>query len=57
MQALKAAAPRHGLKPPQLMMAMRVLVAGTTSTPAIDAVLALLGRDATRARMVAGLAI
>ena len=57
MQALKAAAPRHGLKPPQLMMAMRVLVAGTTSTPAIDAVLLLLGRDATRARMVAGLAI
>jgi len=57
MQALKAAAARHGLKAPQVMMALRVLVAGTTSTPAIDAVLALLGRDATRARIAAGLAI
>jgi len=57
VQALKAAAARHGLKAPQVMMALRVLVAGTTSTPAIDAVLALLGRDATRARMAAGLAI
>ena len=43
--AMKAAAARHGLKPPQVMMAMRVLVCGTRETPAIDAVLALLGRD------------
>ncbi len=57
MAALKAAAARHGLKPPPIMMAVRMLVAGTTSTPAIDAVLALLGRDATRARMAAGLGI
>ena len=57
MAALKAAASRHGLKPPQVMMALRLLVAGTTSTPAIDAVLALLGRDATRARMAGGLGI
>jgi glutamyl-tRNA synthetase len=57
MQALKAAAARHGLKPPQVMMALRVLVAGTTSTPAIDAVLALLGRDATRTRMAGGLSL
>ncbi len=57
MKALKAAAARHGLKPPQVMMALRMLVAGTTSTPAIDAVLALLGRDATRARMAVGLGI
>jgi len=55
MAALKAAASRHGLKPPQIMMALRLLVAGTTSTPAIDAVLALLGRDSTRARMAEGL--
>jgi glutamyl-tRNA synthetase len=55
LAALKAAAARHGQKPPQVMMAMRQLVAGTTSTPAIDAVLALLGRDATRERMAAGL--
>jgi len=57
MAALKAAAPRHGLKPPQLMMALRMLVAGTTSTPAIDAVLALLGRDAVLARMAVGLGL
>jgi glutamyl-tRNA synthetase len=54
--ALKAAAARHGMKPPQVMMAMRVLVCGTPSTPAIDAVLALLGRDIVRARLSAGLA-
>jgi len=34
---------------------LRVLVAGTPSTPAIDAVLALIGRDAVRARIAAGL--
>jgi glutamyl-tRNA synthetase len=53
---LKSTASRHGLKPPQLMMPLRVLVAGTPQTPAIDAVLALLGRDAVRSRMAAGLA-
>jgi glutamyl-tRNA synthetase len=52
---LKEIATRHGLKPPQVMMAMRVLVAGTTQTPAIDAVLALLGRDTVRRRLAAGL--
>ena len=54
--AMKAAAARHGLKPPQVMMAMRALVCGTPSTPAIDAVLALLGRDEVAARLAAGLA-
>jgi len=57
MSALKAAAASHGLKPPQIMMALRLLVAGTTSTPAIDAVLALLGRDSTCARMAQGLGL
>ena len=55
--ALKGAAARHAQKPPQVMMALRMLVAGTTSTPAIDAVLVLLGRDAARTRMAAGLAL
>jgi glutamyl-tRNA synthetase len=55
--AIKAAAARHGLKPAQIMMPLRLLVAGTPSTPAIDAVLALLGRDTTRARMASGLGI
>jgi glutamyl-tRNA synthetase len=49
--AMKAAAGGHGLKPPQVMMAMRLVVCGTTTTPAIDAVLMLLGRETVRARM------
>ena len=49
--AMKAAAARHGLKPGAVMMAMRVLVCGTRETPAIDAVLALLGRDDGRSRV------
>jgi glutamyl-tRNA synthetase len=52
---LKAAAARHGLKPPQVMMPLRFLVCGTPQTPAIDAVLALLGREVTRTRLAAGL--
>jgi glutamyl-tRNA synthetase len=54
--ALKAAAARHGLKPPQVMMPLRLLVAGAAQTPAIDAVLALLARDTVRTRLAAGLA-
>jgi glutamyl-tRNA synthetase len=52
---LKATAAKHGLKPPKVMMALRVLVAGTTQTPAIDAVLALLGRERARMRIERGL--
>jgi glutamyl-tRNA synthetase len=55
--AMKAAAARHGLKAPQVMMPMRILVCGTPQTPAIDAVLALLDRDVVRARLGAGLAL
>ena len=53
--AMKAVAANHALKPPQIMMPLRMLVCGTPQTPAIDAVLALLGRDVTRARIAAGL--
>jgi glutamyl-tRNA synthetase len=52
---MKAAAARHGLKPGAVMMAMRVLVCGTRETPAIDAVLALLGRNTVIARLGNGL--
>ncbi|HLX28065.1 MAG TPA: glutamate--tRNA ligase [Casimicrobiaceae bacterium] len=52
---IKATAARHALKPGQVMMPLRALVAGTPGTPAIDAVLELVGRDATRARMARGL--
>jgi glutamyl-tRNA synthetase len=50
---LKSTAGAHGLKPAQVMMPLRVLVAGTTQTPAIDAVLALLGRETVRNRIAA----
>jgi glutamyl-tRNA synthetase len=53
--AIKSVASRHGLKPALVMMPLRALVAGTLRTPAIDAVLELVGRDATRERMARGL--
>jgi glutamyl-tRNA synthetase len=53
--AMKAEAASHDLKPGQVMMAMRVLVCGTRETPAIDAVLAVLGRDRTLAKLAANL--
>jgi glutamyl-tRNA synthetase len=55
--AIKSVAVRHGLKPPQIMMAVRALVTGIPQSPAIDAVLALLGRETVRARIEAGLAL
>jgi len=54
---LKSTAAAFGLKAPQVMMPLRALVAGTTQTPAIDAVLALIGRDAARERIAAGLGL
>ena len=55
--AIKAVAAAHGLKPAQVMMPVRMLVCGTRETPAIDAVLAVLGRERARARIEAGLAL
>jgi glutamyl-tRNA synthetase len=55
--AIKSVAARHGLKPPQVMMAVRALVTGIPQTPAIDAVLALVGRERTIERIARGLAI
>jgi glutamyl-tRNA synthetase len=51
LAAVKGAATKHGLKPPQVMMPLRLVVCGTLQTPAIDAVLALVGRDAVRSRI------
>jgi len=53
--AMKAEAAARGLKPGQVMMAMRALVCGTRETPAIDAVLAILGRERTLERLSAAL--
>jgi len=52
---IKDAIGRHKLKPAQVMMPLRVLVAGSASTPAIDAVLALVGRERTVERIARGL--
>jgi glutamyl-tRNA synthetase len=52
--AIKELAARHGLKPPQLMMGLRARVTGEPQTPAIDAILALLGRETVRARLKNG---
>ncbi|BBO59598.1 glutamate--tRNA ligase [Mycoavidus sp. B2-EB] len=49
--ALKAVLQAHGLKMPQLAMPLRLLVAGTTHTPSIDAVLELFGRTTVLARL------
>jgi len=49
--AIKASIARHALKMPQLMMPLRVLVTGQTQTPAIDAIMDVLGREETTARL------
>jgi len=43
--AIKATLAQHELKMPQLAIPLRLIVAGTPQTPAIDAVLALMGRE------------
>ncbi len=55
--AIKTTASGHGVKPAQVMMPLRALVAGTPKTPAIDAVVELVGREHTRERMAQGLGI
>jgi glutamyl-tRNA synthetase len=54
--AIKDSIARHKLKAAQVMMPLRVLVAGSASTPAIDAVLTLVGRERTVDRLARGLA-
>ncbi|ATF83799.1 MULTISPECIES: glutamate--tRNA ligase [Burkholderia] len=49
--ALKATLAEHGLKMPQLAMPVRLLVVGTTHTPSLDAVLALLDRNVVISRL------
>ncbi|TFW31812.1 glutamate--tRNA ligase [Massilia horti] len=41
----------HGLKMPQLAMPLRLIITGQLQTPAIDAVLALFGREVVLARL------
>jgi glutamyl-tRNA synthetase len=55
--ALKAALATYKLKMPQLAMPLRLIVAGTTHTPSIDAVLQLFGRDTVLVRLRKALAV
>jgi glutamyl-tRNA synthetase len=54
--AFKATLGAHKLKMPHLAMPVRLLVAGTTHTPSIDAVLMLFGRETVLARLEKGIA-
>jgi len=49
--AIKAEVSAHGLKMPQLMMPLRVILTGQTQTPAVDAVVEMLGREEVLARL------
>jgi glutamyl-tRNA synthetase len=49
--AIKANVAAHGLKMPQLMMPLRVMLTGQTQTPSVDTVMAVLGRDETLHRL------
>jgi glutamyl-tRNA synthetase len=48
---IKSVLATHGLKMPQLAIPLRVAVAGTTQTPAIDAVLEILGKQTVLTRI------
>jgi len=48
---IKAVLAERGLKMPQLAIPLRVAVVGQTQTPAVDAVLALIGKDAVLQRL------
>ena len=53
--AIKTVAAKCGLKAPQIMMAVRALVAGVPQTPPINVVLAVVGRERTIERLKRGL--
>jgi glutamyl-tRNA synthetase len=50
-ESLKQVVAAEGIKMPKLAMPLRVMVTGEAQTPAIDAVLELLGREETLARI------
>ncbi|MCX9155285.1 glutamate--tRNA ligase [Niveibacterium sp. 24ML] len=49
--AIKETCNEHGLKMPQVAIPLRVALLGVSQTPAIDAVLEVLGRDCVMARL------
>nr|MBA3757133.1 glutamate--tRNA ligase [Nitrosomonas sp.] len=50
-QEIKTAAKNHDVKLPKIAMPLRVMITGEVHTPSIDAVLELLGREETLARI------
>jgi glutamyl-tRNA synthetase len=52
-QAMKTVLADHGLKMPQLAMALRVILLGKTETPSIDKVMEVLGLQLVRQRLSA----
>jgi glutamyl-tRNA synthetase len=49
--AIKATVTASGLKMPKIAMPLRIIVAGVTQTPSIDATLLLIGRETVLARL------
>lgn len=49
--AIKTVVADSGLKMPKIAMPLRIIVAGATQTPGIDATLALIGRDTVMQRL------
>jgi glutamyl-tRNA synthetase len=52
---IKTILAEYGLKMPQFAIPLRAVVTGRTQTPSIDAVLELVGREATQRRILAAL--
>jgi glutamyl-tRNA synthetase len=52
-QVMKSVLADHGLKMPQLAMALRVILLGRTETPSIDKVMEVLGRETVNMRLSA----
>lgn len=50
---IKAQLAAHGLKMPQLAMALRLVLLGRSETPSIDKVMAVLGREKIQSRIAA----
>ncbi len=55
--AFKAVLAKHGLKMPALAMPVRYAMFSTTQTPAIDAVISLIGIEETKQRLQSGIKI
>ncbi|MEQ1667553.1 MAG: hypothetical protein ABL868_03780 [Sulfuriferula sp.] len=53
---MKATVTDSGLKMPKIAMPLRIIVAGVTQTPSIDATLFLIGRETVLARLQTHLA-